>query len=271
MKNILRSSKTNASAKSSKSLFKKKALGQNFLVDQMYIDKIINALCPKAKDTLIEIGPGIGALTRPILERNFKLTVIEIDKRLPEVLSALANASVNLNIILKDVLSVDFNLFPRPMRVFGNLPYNISTPILTHLFKSISNIKDMHFMLQKEVVDRMIAPAGTTNYGRLSIFVQYYCQAFLLFCVPPSAFDPAPKVESAVVRLVPFSKSPYDTVEPDKLFKVVSMSFLMRRKTIFNNLKKIMTKQDFLILGIDPNLRPQDLTISEYIKISNMV
>ena len=246
-----------------------KKLGQNFLINVDCINKIIRAINPIYNDNLIEIGPGIGALTAPLLQDQFHVTAIEIDDRLPVILKNLPNAQSHLSLILQDVLQVDFNKFKFPMRIFGNLPYNIATPLIINLFKFIDSIKDMHFMLQKEVADRIVSLPGSRDYGRLSIIVQYYCQSTLLFYVTADNFDPPPKVESAVIRLVPYKKSPFIDVDPEKLFFIVSKAFAMRRKTLLNNLKTLISKQELIDLAIDPGLRPENLSIDDYINITN--
>lgn len=215
---------------------------------------------------MVEIGPGAGALTRPLLDRLERLTVIEIDR---DLAAALAGAwpPGRLVIVGEDVLDVDFAAFPAGLRVVGNLPYNISTPILFHLARFAGRLRDLHFMLQKEVVERMVAAPSTPAYGRLSVMLQVRFALRKLFNVAPGAFNPPPKVDSAVVRLVPLAEGP--DCDPAALEKVVREAFSARRKTLRNALP--LAAADYAALGIDPTLRPENLSPGDYVRIARAV
>lgn len=242
----------------------RKRFGQNFLQDKGIIDQILASIHPQAKDNILEIGPGLGAITLPLLRRVEQLRAVEIDRDLQ---AHLASLSPKLELIAADALTVDYSQFGKDLRIVGNLPYNISTPLLLHLLTFHESIADMHFMLQKEVVSRLAAAPGSKAYGRLSVIVQYYCEVEAVFDVPPEAFDPKPKVDSAVVRLVPYKSSPYDEVDVSKLEQLVAKAFNMRRKTLANNLKGLVSAEALQAMGIDPIKRPEQITISEFIKI----
>jgi 16S rRNA (adenine1518-N6/adenine1519-N6)-dimethyltransferase len=244
----------------------KKRFGQNFLVDQNIIQNIIQAINPKAGEHLIEIGPGIGAITKPLLEKKVQLEVIEIDRDLIEGLHKLQKQYPNLQVHAQDVLSFDFSASSQEKRVLGNLPYNISSPILLHCFKHIDAIFDMHFMLQKEVVDRLIAEPNTKDYGRLSVITQYFCEVEKLFGVAPSCFHPAPKVTSAVFRLKP--KQDRAKINVRKLETITQHAFGQRRKTLRNSLAGILSADALLAIGIDPMRRAETLTLDEYIQLT---
>jgi 16S rRNA (adenine1518-N6/adenine1519-N6)-dimethyltransferase len=243
----------------------RKRFGQNFLVDPHIIKKIILAIRPQATDDIIEIGPGHGALTRPLLDCVNKLSVIEIDRDLCATLCTLDRLTVHC----EDVLNVDFASLTEnaPMRIVGNLPYNISTPLLFHLFKYTSQIIDMHFMLQKEVVDRMSAGPGNKNYGRLSVMTQYYAEVEKLFEVKPGSFNPAPKVTSAIVRLIPRAHRELAGDHEKKFADLVKQSFSQRRKTLRNNLKLVLNEQNIMAGGIDPGSRAESLTLQDFIRL----
>lgn len=242
----------------------RKCFGQHFLQSAPIIAEIIHQLNPKTTDNLIEIGPGLGALTRPLLTRVNQLTAIEIDRDLYAHLLALPNAKQVLNLIEGDALSMDYHQFGKNLRLVGNLPYNISTPLLLHLLHFSASINDMHFMLQKEVVDRLVARPGTKAFGRLSVMIQYHCDVTALMDVPPSAFYPPPQVDSAVVRLVPYTDSPFPLVAWKDLERLVACAFGMRRKTLINNLKPLLTMEQIRAIGIDPTRRPEQLSVKEY-------
>ena len=241
----------------------RKRFGQNFLQSQPVIAAIIQALHLQTQDNLLEIGPGLGALTRHILNQGHELTAIEIDRDLHLKLGQLPGAQ-HLHLINADALTVDYHQFGQELRVIGNLPYNISTPLILHLLQFLGSIKDMHFMLQKEVVDRLAAQPGNKTFGRLSVMVQYYCEVTALFEVPPSAFYPAPKVDSAVIRIEPYPVSPYPKVEWAALERLVAAAFAMRRKTLANNLKPLLSAEEIRALGIEPSLRPEQLSLSDF-------
>ncbi len=249
----------------------RKRFGQNFLQNHHIIENIIRALNPQPSDAIVEIGPGLGALTQPLLRSVQHLHAIEIDTDLQAHLAAMPWARDKLTVIGADALTIDYSQFGEKVRIIGNLPYNISTPLLLHLLHAVSHIDDMHFMLQKEVVDRITASPGCKAYGRLSVIVQYFCEAQPLFDVPPTAFHPAPKVESAVVRLTPHPVSPYPMVAFSHLEHIVAQSFALRRKTLANNLKPIMTANDLAAMGIDPGLRPEQISIMEYVQLAKFV
>lgn len=249
----------------------RKRFGQNFLQSRHVIDDILRAINPQPEDNLLEIGPGLGALTEPLLRRLKRLTAIEIDTDLQKYLSELPIAQGKLNLIAADALTVDYGQFGAKLRVIGNLPYNISTPLLIHLLRFAPFIEDMHFMLQKEVVERMAAQPGTKDYGRLTVMLQYHCEVDYLFDVPPEAFDPRPKVDSAVVRLRPYEKSPFDKVAVEQLQQLVASAFAMRRKTLNNNLKGIISAEQLLDLGIDGSRRPEQISVAEYVQLAKFV
>ncbi|MEM9243756.1 MAG: 16S rRNA (adenine(1518)-N(6)/adenine(1519)-N(6))-dimethyltransferase RsmA [Pseudomonadota bacterium] len=248
----------------------RKRFGQHFLHDAHVIDQLCLRIQAYPDDRLVEIGPGLGALTTALLPISKKMDVIEIDRDLIPKLRARCAKLGELHIHEMDALECDFSVFAqeKKIRVVGNLPYNISTPLLFHLFTYIDYIKDMYFMFQKEVVDRLAAPVATADYGRLSVMAQYYCDVEPLFSVSADAFLPSPKVESAVLRLVP--KKP--TLVANNLVnlkKVVATAFQQRRKTIRNSLKNMIAAERLSALDIDPNLRPADLTVDNYVRISN--
>lgn len=248
----------------------RKRFGQHFLRDQTIIQRIIAAIAPKARDHLVEIGPGQGALTFPILKMAGQLDVIEIDRDLVASLQARPHQGI-LNVHSHDALTFDFNQLevPKPLRIFGNLPYNISTPLIFHLLDYSSIIAEMIFMLQKEVVDRMAAGAGSDDYGRLSVMVQYHCQIAVLFDVPPQSFDPPPKVNSSVLRLMPYAVLPYPAKSYQHFFIVVKQAFSQRRKTLRNSLKGMLNEVDWDAVQIDSSLRPEQLTVEAFVKLSD--
>lgn len=249
----------------------RKRFGQNFLQSKHVIEDILRSINPQAEDNVLEIGPGLGALTEPLLRRLNHLTAVEIDTDLQAYLSELPIAQGKLNLIGADALTIDYSQFGEKLRVIGNLPYNISTPLLLRLLRYAPYIEDMHFMLQKEVVERMAAEPGTRDYGRLTVMLQYHCEVEHLFNVPPEAFDPAPKVDSAIVRLLPYSKSPFDVVAVEDLERLVASAFAMRRKTLNNNLKGIISAEQLLELGIDGSRRPEQITVAEYVQLAKFV
>lgn len=249
----------------------RKRFGQNFLHDPMVIQRLVNAINPQATDNMVEIGPGQGALTAPLLARLDQLQAVELDRDLVPFLRE-QHSHNGLTVHEADALKFNFNtlLSAKPLRVVGNLPYNISTPLLFHLISYHHKIQDMHFMLQLEVVDRLAAGPGSKTYGRLSVITQYYCTIDKLFNVPPGAFNPPPKVMSAIVRLVPRTqqKPALDTA----LFEfVVRISFAQRRKTLRNNLKQILTSEQLDSLTIDLTRRPEQLSLQEFIDLSNII
>jgi 16S rRNA (adenine1518-N6/adenine1519-N6)-dimethyltransferase len=248
----------------------KKRFGQNFLTDQAIITSLIEAINPKPDEIIVEIGPGLGALTKPLLAKIKHLNVVEIDR---DIVSWMQNeyAENQLTIHNVDALKFEFKTLGNHIRVVGNLPYNISTPILFHLLENLACIIDMHFMLQKEVVERMVAEPSTPAYGRLSVMLQYYLQMEYLITVPPESFDPAPKVESAFVRCVPHATKPYVAQDLTLFSKIVLSAFGQRRKTIRNTLKDYLNDHDFIALNLDSQLRAENLSAQQFVTISNYV
>ena len=251
----------------------RKRFGQNFLQDQGIIRRIIRAIAPGEKQHLVEIGPGLGAITEELLDLCGRLDVVELDRDLVPILrTKFFSYADKFEIHEGDALKFDFSSLQQEdeqLRVVGNLPYNISTPLIFHLLSYADQIEDMHFMLQKEVVDRMAAQPGDSAYGRLGIMAQYYCHVEPLFLVPPHAFDPAPKVDSAIVRMVPYKKLPIEAKDIGKLETVVRTAFNQRRKTLRNNLKPLLSGDEIEALGIDPGLRPERLALADFIQISD--
>ncbi|MBW3141077.1 16S rRNA (adenine(1518)-N(6)/adenine(1519)-N(6))-dimethyltransferase RsmA [Ferrimonas balearica] len=252
----------------------RKRFGQNFLHDMSVIDRIVAAIRPDNDHIMVEIGPGLGALTEPVADQVEHLNVVELDRDLAERLRHQPRWGQKLTIHEGDALKFDFNQLAEPgkrMKVFGNLPYNISTPLMFHLFETVDSVESMHFMLQKEVVERLCAGPGHKNYGRLSVMAQYYCQCIPVLEVPPGCFTPPPKVDSAVVRLVPHVEKPYPATNVATLEKVVATAFTMRRKTLRNNFKGQLNDDDFAALGIDPTLRPERISLPEYVAMANYI
>lgn len=250
----------------------RKRFGQNFLHDKYVIDKIVQAINPKATDALVEIGPGMGAITEPILEACGKLHVVEIDRDLISILRPKFFNFPDFHIHEGDALKFDFNTILEPgqqLRIVGNLPYNISTPLIFHFLAHHRIVQDMHFMLQKEVVERLASDPNTPAYGRLGIMAQYYCKVEPLFVVKPGSFSPAPKVDSAIVRLSPYDELPYPATDIKMFERVVREAFNMRRKTIRNTLKNLATAEQLEGIGIDTGLRPENLSLPDYVKIAN--
>ncbi|MDG1097699.1 MAG: 16S rRNA (adenine(1518)-N(6)/adenine(1519)-N(6))-dimethyltransferase RsmA [Methylophilaceae bacterium] len=251
----------------------KKRFGQNFLTDQAIIASLVDAIDPQEGQMLIEIGPGLGALTKPLLNKVTELHVVEIDRDIVSWMNteySMPSYEKNkLTIHNVDALKFDFSSLGSHLRVTGNLPYNISTPILFHLLDNLPSITDMHFMLQKEVVERMVADPSTPAYGRLSVMLQYYLQMEYLITVPPEAFNPAPKVESAFVRCVPHAELPFIAKDTDLFAKVVLAAFSQRRKTIRNTLKPFLNDDDFIKLDIDAQRRAETFSVAEFVVITN--
>ena len=251
----------------------KKRFGQNFLTDQGVIASLVEAISPKADDLMVEIGPGLGALTKPLLQRLKLLHVVEVDRDIIAWMQteyskpAYANSAINIH--NADALKFDFTSLGQNLRVTGNLPYNISTPILFHLLDNVSAITDMHFMLQKEVVERMVAEPSTPAYGRLSVMLQYRLKMDYLITVPPEAFEPAPKVESAFVRCVPHNTLPFVAKDEPMFAKVVLAAFGQRRKTLRNTLKGLLEDDGFTALQINSQLRAENLSVADFVAIAN--
>lgn len=246
----------------------RKRFGQNFLIDDGIIHAIVNAIHPQISDIVVEIGPGLGALTRPLLERLPHLHAVELDRDIVARLQRTWPAE-RLSVHGCDALKFDFAALGHELRIVGNLPYNISTPLLFHLAACADGVRDMHFMLQREVVDRMVAPPGGSEYGRLSVMLQYRFEMERLFLVPPGAFNPAPKVESAVVRLVPRPRQALAAVDENLLEEVVKAAFSQRRKMLRNTLRERVSETDWAELGIDPTRRAEELAVGDYLRVAN--
>lgn len=253
--------------------FARKRFGQNFLQDDSVIENIVAAIQPKKDQALVEIGPGLAALTLPVSQRIDHLTVIEIDRDLAARLQSNPFIKDKLTVIEQDAMTVNFTELSQqigqPLRVFGNLPYNISTPLMFHLFQFTHAICDMHFMLQKEVVNRLVAAPNSKAYGRLSVMAQYYCQIIPVLEVPPSAFKPAPKVDSAVVKLIPHKNPPCTVSDIRILSRITTEAFNQRRKTIRNSLSNLFTAQQLTDLNIDLDTRAENLTLEQYCQLAN--
>jgi 16S rRNA (adenine1518-N6/adenine1519-N6)-dimethyltransferase len=244
----------------------RKRFGQHFLHDPGTLRRIVEAIAPAPGDTIVEIGPGQGALTRPLLERVGRLTAIEIDRDLAKRLLDDFHSG-ELTILRADALEFDYGSFPEGFRLVGNLPYNISTPLLFRLSRLARHARDMHFMLQLEVVERMVAAPSTPDYGRLSVMLQTRFAMKKLFSVAPGCFRPPPKVDSALVRLAPSKdQQAYDEAV---LERIVRVAFSARRKTLRNALP--LAAADYVRLGIDPGLRPENLSPADYVRIARHV
>ena len=248
----------------------RKRFGQNFLTDESVIAAIIAAIAPQPHDRMVEIGPGLGALTRPLARKLDRLHVIEIDRDIIAWLRTEFPAA-RVTVHEGDALEFDFTALGAPLRVVGNLPYNISTPLLFHLARHAGTIRDIHAMLQKEVVERMVAAPSTSEYGRLSVMLQYRFEMERILDVPAAAFNPAPKVESAVVRLTPFSRLPHPARDETALGKIVTAAFSQRRKTLRNALRGYFDAADFKRLGVDAGLRAQDLGVADFVRMADAV
>jgi len=246
----------------------RKRFGQHFLHDAGVVARLVAAIAAQPDDCLIEIGPGEGALTAPLLERVRRLEVIEIDRDLAARLRSAFPAE-RFVVHEADALSFDFARLPAPLRIVGNLPYNISTPLLFHLAAFVDRVRDMHFMLQREVVERMVAQRSTREYGRLSVMLQTRFRLEKLFRVPAGAFRPPPKVESAVVRLTPLAAAARAKVDFALLSRVVAGAFSARRKKLRNALP--LAPADFAALGLDPDLRPENLSPDDYLRVAQFV
>jgi 16S rRNA (adenine1518-N6/adenine1519-N6)-dimethyltransferase len=253
----------------------KKHLGQHFLHERRIIDRIVQAVDPKPGDRLVEIGPGQGAITFPLLDRHGELTVIEFDRDLIFPLTEAARAHGTLEVIHRDVLTVDFTALAHnfggqgQIRLVGNLPYNLSSPILFHALDHAAAIRDMHFMLQKEVVDRMAAGPGSKVYGRLGVMLQAYCHVTPLFDVPPGAFRPPPKVDSAVVRLVPRAPETIGVDDPAMFSAVVRDAFGQRRKTLRNALSNLCDAAAIEAAGVRPDARAEQIAVQDFVRLAN--
>lgn len=250
----------------------RKRFGQNFLHDKYVLSSITEAIAPAPDDTMVEIGPGLGAMTEQLMRTLDKMHVVELDRDLVARLEKTYNPA-RLTIHAGDALKFDFGSIPVPagrkLRVVGNLPYNISSPLLFHLAAFAPRVQDQHFMLQKEVVERMVAEPGSKTYGRLSVMLQWRYDMSLLFVVPPEAFDPPPKVESAIVRMIPVAQPL--ACDGAKLEAVVLKAFSQRRKVIRNCLAGMFTEAQIIEAGIDPTMRPETVGLAQYVALANLL
>ncbi|RYZ85869.1 MAG: 16S rRNA (adenine(1518)-N(6)/adenine(1519)-N(6))-dimethyltransferase RsmA [Moraxellaceae bacterium] len=252
----------------------RKRFGQNFLIDHGIIRDIVRAVHPQRDDQIVEIGPGKGAITQLLADSCDNISVIELDRDLVPWLNVKFEKHSNFKLFQADALKFDFAQLiknDRPLRIVGNLPYNISTPLIFHLLTYSTQVSDMHFMLQKEVVKRMAAQAGDSAYGRLGIMVQYYCAVEDLFDVPPTSFDPAPKVDSAIVRLIPHQQLPHQATNIKTLETLVNVAFQQRRKTLRNALKQLLDAETIEQLPIDTSARAEEITLAEFVATSNLL
>ena len=250
----------------------KKRFGQHFLNDFSVINKLIYEINPNLNDKFVEIGPGLGALTFPLLDKISALDVVEIDRDVIARLQMRNDPKLTIHGV--DALKFDFTSLLKSeekLRVVGNLPYNISTPLIFHLLNFKNQISDMHFMLQNEVVKRITAEPNSKAYGRLSVMVQYHCKTEYLFFVGPESFDPPPKVDSAILRLSPWPDQPHTAKDEKHLSELVAQAFSMRRKTLRNNLKKMISSEQIEALNIDPKKRAENLSVSEFVTLSNFI
>lgn len=247
----------------------RKRFGQHFLTDPGVIDSIVRSIAPADGDTVVEIGPGLAAITTPLLALSGKLHVIELDRDLAANLRRRFANEPKPEIHEADALRFDYAELGDALRIVGNLPYNISTPLLFHLLEFRERIVDMHFMLQKEVVERMAAGPGSKAYGRLGIMLGCYFDIEALFEVDRLAFDPPPDVTSAIVRLTPLPAGSYDVHDQKRLSQLVATAFSQRRKTVRNALRKVADEALLESVGIDPALRPEAISIVEYVRLAN--
>ena len=252
----------------------RKRFGQNFLIDTSIIDRIIHSINPQVNDKLVEIGPGLGALTCPLLSIAEKLDVIELDRDIIPLLKKNCADRGQLTIHNQDVLRFDFKSLiqnTEKLRIIGNLPYNISTPIIFHLVNYTSIISDMHFMLQKEVVKRLAATPGNSEYGRLSVMTQFHFNVTPLFLVPPESFDPRPKVESTMVRLRPHATPPVSVPDKQAFDDLVKQAFSQKRKTLRNTLKTRCSVDQLEAANINPGQRAEELTLKQFADLSQIL
>ncbi|HYW91736.1 MAG TPA: 16S rRNA (adenine(1518)-N(6)/adenine(1519)-N(6))-dimethyltransferase RsmA [Gammaproteobacteria bacterium] len=251
----------------------RKRYGQHFLHDPRVISRILDAIRPDPDDRLVEIGPGLGALTLPLLQRCRALDVVELDRDLIPTLARLCAGHGTLRVHRADALAFDFAALAGerrgPLRLVGNLPYNISTPLLFHLLDQAEAILDMHFMLQREVVDRMVAGPGSGTYGRLSVMLAWRCRVERLFRIGSGAFRPPPRVDSAFVRLLPLRAPPFAVTDPATFRAIVAQAFSQRRKTLRNALRRYLDEADIRAAGADPGLRPEQLSPAQFGALAN--
>jgi 16S rRNA (adenine1518-N6/adenine1519-N6)-dimethyltransferase len=252
----------------------RKRFGQNFLHDETVIERIIDSIDPQPQDHVVEIGPGKGALTRHLLHKCGRLDTIELDRDLVDYLARTLQQEKYFHIHQGDALKFDLSQLtdqPRSLRIVGNLPYNISTPVIFHLLRQQTLIKDMTFMLQLEVVNRLAAGLGDNNYGRLGLMAQYFCKVEHLFNVPSAAFTPKPKVSSAIVRLTPHDNPPVTVKDVECLQNVIRTAFTQRRKTLRNSLRSLVPEETLQQLSLDLTLRPENLSLADYARIADSI
>ena len=248
----------------------KKKFGQNFLVDRYYISKIIKEINPKENNKILEIGPGKGAITEPVLKKINHISVVEIDPDMIKILKHKINPQ-NISILAQDVLTINNEFFNSFNKIIGNLPYYIATEIILKLTKIYCTTSELYFMVQKEVAERITAKPSNKSFGRLSVILQYYFDAELLFEIPPTAFSPQPKITSAFIRLIRKKRVSPKVIDKNSFEQIVKIAFSQKRKTIRNNFKKILFDNDFLNLEISPTIRSEALTIDQFIKLENYV
>jgi 16S rRNA (adenine1518-N6/adenine1519-N6)-dimethyltransferase len=249
----------------------RKRFGQNFLHDPSVLYLIAQAVRAKPTDHIVEIGPGQGALTDVLIDDSGHYSAVELDRDLIEPLREQFKQP-QFHLYPADALQFDYDtLTPKPLRMVGNLPYNISAPLLMRWMEYHQEIQDIHVMLQQEMAERITAAPGTKDYGRLSVMLQYYCHAEALFAVPPEAFDPIPKVMSMVIRMIPYAQKPYIANDLHKLDQLLRQAFSQRRKTISNTLKPYFNKEQLIKFGIDPQQRPETITVKQYVTLSNQL
>ncbi|MEM1402829.1 MAG: 16S rRNA (adenine(1518)-N(6)/adenine(1519)-N(6))-dimethyltransferase RsmA [Pseudomonadota bacterium] len=252
----------------------RKRFGQNFLTDTGIIDRLVNAIGAKPDDHIVEIGPGLGALTGELVRTGCRLDAVELDRDLITPLLAAFSIHPQFKLHSADALQFDYESLRQAdetLRIVGNLPYNISTPLIFHLLSYSSLVKDMHFMLQLEVVERLTATPGSKHWGRLGIMTQFRCDAELLFEVPPESFDPPPKVQSAIVRLTPLEETRIPAINEAALAKVVKAAFAQRRKTLRNNLKGLLDAPAIESCDIDPGCRAETLSLDEFSRLAQLI
>jgi len=251
----------------------RKRFGQNFLADPMVIQRIVDSIAPRPDELFIEIGPGRGALTGPLIAAGMELHLVEIDRDLANRLANQFQSQAGVNLHVGDALKMDFSDISgkRPFRLVGNLPYNISTPLLFHVLQWSELIIDMHFMLQREVINRMAASPGSKAWGRLSIMCQYHCEIVPLFTVRAESFSPVPKVQSGIVRLIPHRVPPVQITSKEAFDRLVIQAFSMRRKTLRNSLQGLLDVSLIESAGIDPGLRAEVLDLEQFAALSNLM
>jgi len=248
----------------------KKKFGQNFLVDRYFISKIINEINPKEENIILEIGPGKGAITEPILKKINHISVVEIDPDMIKILKHKISPK-NISILSENVLCINDEFFKKFNKIIGNLPYYIATEIILKLTKIYSSSFELYFMVQKEVAERITAKPSNKSFGRLSVILQYYFNTEILFEIPPEAFSPQPKITSAFIRLIRKKRVSLKVIDKDSFEKIVKLAFSQKRKTIKNNFKNILFDKDFFNLEISPKIRSEALTIDQFIKLENYV